>query len=237
MRIDTTTAAGSAQRNDADYDFPTGIYTCRLDDVVEIAHKADDERKTPRLVFEFSVADGPYRGKKLSTFVRKNLFAGVQGKGNASSLYKLAKSLGVADPMLGFDTTQFVGKLFTIMAKNEGTRAWPESIIQAAVQSPTGPVPPPVAPPTSPQAGRSAPPKPPVAPPGPPPAPKQPAPGSRWQWADADGKWYAGTASECESWMVTGNHMACDTWVMPEGAPEDQMKTAESFGFQGAIPF
>ncbi len=137
--------AGQKQRNNEDYNFPSGIYNCKLVDVQQIEARADDERGTPRLVFEFEVMDGPCAGKKTATFVRKNLFAGG-GSRNAkpSNLYKLAKSLGCPDPRSGFDTTQFVGKLFTVVVKNDSDRAWPENILPAAdgaTAKPSGPPP------------------------------------------------------------------------------------------------
>lgn len=123
--------AGGQQRNDEDYNFPSDIYLMRLDDVQELPPKADDERKVPRLVFEFSVVEGPYKGKKCSTFVRKNLFPGSRGQGNASALYKLLKSLGVVDPAAGVETKDLLGQYWRVGVKNTNDRAWPESFYPA----------------------------------------------------------------------------------------------------------
>jgi hypothetical protein len=163
VQIDKATAGGSGggQFKDEDYQFPTGIYMCRLNEVKEIGPRPDDEKKTPRLVFEFEVADGPYRGKRTTTFVKKNLFPGGGAKNaKPSGLFKLAKSLGVIDPMAGFDTDQFVGKHYQIMCEqNEDGRAWPTSYVPASPpgQAPAGPPPRPGAAP--PRPGTPAPPR------------------------------------------------------------------------------
>ncbi len=133
MRIDKTTASLPQQDFSEESNIPTGVYTCRLTEVKEIAPKQDDERQTPRLVFEYEVVEGKYRGKKLASIVRKNLFAGG-GPKNAqpSHLYKLARSLGAADPM-NFDTDSFIGRTYTVVAENnDGKRAWPTNVLPAA---------------------------------------------------------------------------------------------------------
>jgi hypothetical protein len=214
MMIDQTTAGGKTH-NAEESNFPTGIYTCKLSDVVEIGPRADDERQTPRLVFEFTVDDGPYQGKKTSTFVRKNLFAGGGSRNSKpSNLYKLAKSLGCADPMAGFDTTHFVGKLYTVVVKNEGDRAWPESIIPAA-----------------PAHGAAAPAAKPTGPP-----PRKPAAavdnGGVNYWLDrGDGTDKLATADEVRGViMASKTGKAADVQLCKDG--DDQWKPATEYGFE-----
>jgi hypothetical protein len=137
MQIDTKTAPGGGQRNPEDSNFPTGIYLSRLVEVADIGPKKDDPGGAGRLVFEFTVEDGPYKGKTASTFVFKKLYPKPTGRmGKASKLYDLAKSLGVIDPMAGFDTDQFVGKHYQIGVKNEGDRAWVETVFPVAAPVP-----------------------------------------------------------------------------------------------------
>jgi hypothetical protein len=201
--------AGQKQINNEDYNFPTGVYTCRLADVQQIQARTDDERQTPRLIFEFEVVDGQYKGKKTATFVRKNLFAGG-GSRNAkpSNLYKLAKSLGCADPMAGFDTTQFIGKLYTVVVKNDSDRAWPESVLPAnnAANVPTRQ--------------------------GPPPR-KSNAPVMQKYWIDTgDGNETLGTAEAVRAFIFEKGLKAADLMLCPEGG--DEWKPAGTFGFENA---
>jgi hypothetical protein len=225
MMIDQTTAGGKTH-NAEESNFPTGIYTCKLSDVVEIGPRADDERQTPRLVFEFTVDDGPYQGKKTSTFVRKNLFAGGGSRNSKpSNLYKLAKSLGCADPMAGFDTTHFVGKLYTVVVKNEGDRAWPESIIPAtgtlagaiagAVQEQKVPG----------QRANGPPPRKPAA------APAVDAGGAKY-WLDrGDGTDKLADADEVRGViMASKTGKAADVQLCKDG--DDQWKPATEYGFE-----
>lgn len=208
MLIDQKTAGGKAL-NAEDFNFPTGVYTCTLKDVSEIAARDDDPKGTPRLVFEFEVMNGPYRGKKTCTFVRKNLFAGG-GSRNAkpSNLFKLAKSLGCADPMAGFDTNIFVGKFYTIVVKNESDRGWPESIIPAS---------------GLPAAGTPAPPR-----QGP---PSRAQPVNQTYWIDTgDGKETQGTSEEVRARIFAGGLKAGQLMICPEGGNE--WKPASAFGFE-----
>lgn len=220
MLLNQQTAGGGSQRNDEDYDFPSDIYLMRLDDVVEIPPKADDERKTPRLVFEFSVVEGPYQGKKCSTFVRKNLFAGAGGRGNASSLYKLLKSLGVADPMAGVDTNQLVGKFWRVGVKNEGNRAWPDSYYPA----------------NSPASGSGSRPAAPPPPPKPTAAPlPEPADDSRWQvWDSHSNSYVTMTGQDVRAYMAQQKCQPSGISLCPEGSQD--VRTADLYGFTG-IPF
>lgn len=219
MVIDETTASPK-QRNDEDYNFPTGVYTTRLVDVAELPPRADDERKTPRLVFEFEVVEGPYKGKKTATFVKKNLFAGG-GSRNAkpSALYKLAKSLGVIDPMVRWDTTQFIGKHYTVVVKNDSDRAWPESILPTS--APAG---------AAPGSLASAPAAPTAPRPPAPPASAEPADESRWQWC-ADGvTWQSGTGKDFREWLMDKGADPAAVHATPENA--NAVKRASEYGFK-----
>lgn len=204
--------AGGQQRNDEDYNVPTGLYLCQFREAEEIPPKADDETKTPRLIFQFDIADGPYKGKKLCSFVRKNLFAGGGAKNaKPSQLYKMARSLGAPDPM-NFDTEQFVGRYFQITAENlDGKRGWPVSIIPA--QQPAG--------------APSAPP-----PPGiyPPPPSSAPADDSRWQVYDAQNKsWMVATGREVRHYLTLPGYSAGSLMVTPAG--QQNVLTAAAHGF------
>ncbi len=110
--------------------------------------------------------------------------------------------------MSGFDTNNFIGKLYTVVVKNEGDRAWPESIL-----------------PTS-------------TPAGPPPRPGKTAPAAQpgvmtLYWIDTgDGKEVKGNAEDVAAYILTKSLKAADLMLCPEG--EAEWKPAKEFGFADA---
>jgi hypothetical protein len=137
MRIDQTTAGGGGGRNDEDNLKEEGIFFFQLTECKDIPPKAGE--KDDRVVFEFTVADGPHKGKKVATFCRKNLFPGKPGVSKPSNLYKTLRSLGVSDPMQGCDTDALIGKPYQIVCKrgDTGDRVWPEAIMPAGMPTQT----------------------------------------------------------------------------------------------------
>lgn len=130
MRIDKTNASLPKKFDDDESNVPTGAYQCELREVKEIGPKEGED--VGRLVFEFPIIEGRHRGKKLVSFCKMNLFAGNARGAKPSMLFKMLKDLGAADPMAGCDTDDFIGRRYTVVARNnDGKRAWPESIIPA----------------------------------------------------------------------------------------------------------
>lgn len=211
--------AGAPQRNDEDYNIPSGLYLCEFRGVQEIPAKEGDTLS--RLVFEFELVDGPYRGKKLSTFVRKNMFAGNARGSKPSNLYKLAKSFGVADPVARFETDEHIGQRFQIVAKNEdGKRAWPESFLPVQGQAPYIPPAP---------TGVSAPPPPPnTTIPAPPSPVAGPADDSKWLvWIPEKKQYEAMTGAGVRAHLIS--HNPDDVMLCAEGSQE--VKSAIQAGF------
>jgi hypothetical protein len=116
--------------------------------------------------------------------------------------------------MKGFDTTEFVGKLYTVVVKNEGDRAWPESIIPAVAGAPAN--------------GPAAPPAKPTGPPPRKPAAPAVNSGTKY-WIDrGEGSETLGHADEVNA-AIFNIGKAADVMVCVEGGTE--WKPASEYGF------
>lgn len=119
------------ERDPEESRIPTGTYPARLERVSQVGPSKKFPDSGDRLVFEFVVSEGPYRGKKAATFVGKKLWRNAANN-KESALLKLARQLGVADPMQGFDPELYIGKAFMIGCELQDDRAWVRFVSPAA---------------------------------------------------------------------------------------------------------
>lgn len=137
--------------------FPTGLYLVRLAEVREVGPSAKFPNGNNRLVFDFEVADGPYKGKRSAIFVGKSVFRDPK-TGKESNLVKLARSMGVQNPEKGFDPDTLIHKHFNAMCEQDTSspegRTWVRTVIPAG--SPAAPTTPAGGPPRPPARPASA---------------------------------------------------------------------------------
>jgi hypothetical protein len=123
-----TPAESKFERDPEEGNFPTGVYNCRLTEVRETGPSANYPNGNPRLIFEFTVDEGPYKGKKTVAFIGKTLHKSKEGK--ESNLVKWARLMGVKNAEKGFDPDTLVGKVFQVMCEltdatgDKPARAW-----------------------------------------------------------------------------------------------------------------
>ena len=127
------------ERDPSEGQFPSGTYVCDLEAVREVGPSKKYPDSGNRLVFDFAVSDGPYKGKRAAQFVSKKLYSNPK-QGKESGLVKLARQLGCPDPMKGFDPDQYIGKQFNVTVELTGTgddaRCWVRFVTPA---TPGGP--------------------------------------------------------------------------------------------------
>ena len=178
--------------------FPTGLYLVRLAEVREVGPSAKFPNGNNRLVFDFEVIDGPYKGKRSAIFVGKSIFRDPNS-GKESNLVKLARSMGVLNPEKGFDPDSLIHKHFNAMCEQDTSspegRTWVRSVIPAG-----GPAP--------------------VAPAGGPPRPPRPGHGEvRYWYAGPDGaaEPVLKNESEVRDLILTAEAKPADTLICREG--------------------
>lgn len=146
MAMITPSEGKKFERDPEESNFPTGVYNCKLSRVEETGPSSKYPNGNPRIVFEFTVDDGPYKGKKAVAFIGKTLHKSKEGR--ESNLVKWARLMGVQSPENGFDPDTLIGKTFQVMCElTPGTdgkpgRAWARQAIAANTGAPmTAPTP------------------------------------------------------------------------------------------------
>jgi hypothetical protein len=144
MALITPNDGKKFERDPEEGNFPTGVYTCELTRVEEIGPGAKFPEGNNRLVFEFTVREGQYAGKKACAFLGKTIHTSKDGR--ESNLVKWARMMGAAKPELGFDPDTLVGRRFQVMCEfTSGTgdkpgRAWArQAVAQGQTTSYTPP--------------------------------------------------------------------------------------------------
>jgi hypothetical protein len=208
--------------------FPTGMYLVKLAEVREVGPSAKFPNGNHRLVFDFEVADGPYKGKRSAMFVGKSLFRDSKSN-KESNLVKLARSMGVVKPEEGFDPDLLVGKFFNAMCEQDASspdgRTWVRAVTPAGA---------PAGQPTAPPAPGTKPPPPPPKKPAAAPVP-EPADDSKWQlYDDHAGEYLPKTGKEVRAWFYEKKIAPDAVHVCPEGS--DVVKPADEYGFSW-VPF
>lgn len=136
MAMISPTEGKSFERDPEEGNFPTGVYLCKLTRVEETGPGAKFPNGNNRLVFEFTVDEGQYKGKTAIAFLGKTLHKSKDGR--ESNLVKWARMMGVRDPEKGFDPDTLVGKVFQVTCEyTPGTnghagRAWARTAIIAS---------------------------------------------------------------------------------------------------------
>jgi hypothetical protein len=204
-------------RDPREGDIPTGMYLCELTAVREVPPSAKFPNGNNRLVFEFTIADGPQRGKKPVIFLGKTLLKSKEGR--ESKLVQFARMMGIAAPEKGFDPDTLLHKKYQVMveytpgASGEPGRGWVRSAMVAApAAAATTSAPPPADLPPAPD------------------APPAPDPAALWDLHNGK-EWLKGrtTADVCAH-LATSGVGVTHLWVRPAGntlAP----KRAHEYGF------
>jgi len=199
--------------------FPTGMYLVQLKEVREIGPSAKFPNGNNRLVFDFEVADGPFKGKRTAYFVGKTIFRDAK-TGKESNLVKLGRSMGVSKSETGFDPDTLVGKHFNAMCEQDTAtpdgRTWVRAVTPAGAPGAGQPAAKPPAPPLPPGATKSE--------------PAEPADDSRWNVWDADTQSYlVMTGKEVRDFLLGQKMAPSAISVCPEGSQD--VKTADLHGF------
>lgn len=124
----------SRQPYDPRYQLRTaGTFYCLLTGIDEIGPDKNYDSTKNRLVFEFTVVDRKFphlHGQKGVTIVTASVFKNKK-TGQESNLVKLARSMGVVDPLKGFDPDMLLDKYYMVCFELHDGKAFAKTVMPA----------------------------------------------------------------------------------------------------------